>query len=88
MLCLQLLCFADAFVRTRSASIPLRGVTIPGLLPKGMFPAPFNTATPFENGLAPPPPTANPGPSEPETPAENKDVNMSTLTAHISQQKL
>ena len=81
----QLLCFADAFVRMQSASIPLRGITIPGLLPEGMFPAPFITATPFENGLALPPPTTNPGPSKPETPAENEDANtsMSTVWAGI-----
>ena len=81
----QLLCFADVFVRMRSASIPLRGITIPGLLPEGMFPTPFITATPFENGLALPPPTANLGPNEPETPAENEDANTSMSTARASQ---
>ena len=81
----QLLCFADAFVHMQLASIPLQGITIPGLLPKGMFPAPFITTTPFKNGLALPPPTANPGPSEPETPTENEDVNTLTSMARASQ---
>jgi hypothetical protein len=49
----QLLHYADAFVRTRPASNPLRGASIAGFTPEQMFSAPFVRTKPFLNGLAP-----------------------------------
>jgi hypothetical protein len=79
----NLLHFADAFVRTRPASTPLRGLNIAGLTPETMFSASFVTAAPFPDGLAPAP-TPNPG--EPSAP-EDKEVDSSVSTVRVLRHK-
>jgi hypothetical protein len=64
----NLLHCADTFIRTRPASNPLRGASIPGYTPGQMFTAPFVTADPMPGALALPP-TA-PNPSEPNAPGQ------------------
>jgi hypothetical protein len=80
----NLLHYADAFIRTRPASNPLRGASIPGYTPGQMFTAPFVMVDPTPGALALPP-TA-PNPSEPNAPADNEG-DMSTLTARALQRK-
>ena len=72
--------YADSFVRTRPASNPLRGTNIPGRTHQEMFRAPFVTAPPIPNGLAPSttnPPTA-PETAEPNTPADENESKSPT----------
>jgi hypothetical protein len=81
----NLLHYADAFIRTRPASNPLCGASIPGYTPGQMFTTPFIMADPTPGALALPP-TA-PNPSEPNTTADNEG-DTSTSMAHASQRKL
>jgi hypothetical protein len=80
----NLLHYADAFIRTRLASNPLCGASIPGYTPGQMFTASFIMADPTPGALAPPP--ATPNPSEPNAPANNEG-DTSTSMARASQRK-
>jgi hypothetical protein len=72
----QLLHYTDVFVRTHPVSNPLRSASIARFTPEQMFSAPFVTAEPFLNGLAPSaiaaaatPSSAAPAPIAAPTPA-------------------
>jgi hypothetical protein len=80
----NLLHYADAFIRTRPASNPLRGASIPGYTPRQMFTASFITVDPMPGALTLPP--AAPNPSESNAPADNEGDTL-TLTARTSQHK-
>jgi hypothetical protein len=56
----NLLHYADVFIRTRPASNPLRGASIPGYTPGQMFTASFVTADPTPGALTPPPAAPTP----------------------------
>jgi hypothetical protein len=81
----NLLYYANVFIRTRPASNPLRGASIPGNTPGQMFTASVIMADPTPGALTLPP--AAPNPSEPNAPADNEG-DTSTSTARASQHKL